>query len=291
MLVIVTGGVFFSVMSLGVRLSRDVFRPDSLVFYRSLCQALVLLPWLSLYFADGGSLLKKLKAHFLRGAFGVVSMFLLYIALQNLPMGLAYLLAMTSVLWATLLVRVFLKEKLSRKQVFFGAASCLGVAIALYGSDRGGVSWSLNFVGVASALACGFTMGMALVILRSMRRSMGAPEIVFFFGATGTFLTLPCFLSGPQIPHSSFELGLLLWVGLTGTVGQFLMTVGFRYVNTMTASMCNLSQTVPTLAFGFLALGEVPPLIFFVGTALVIGGIVGLLAHGHRLATAALPDV
>lgn len=273
---VLLAAIFFSLMSLGVRVSRHAFRSDSTVFYRSLIQVLVLLPGCAAYFR-GGTLYEKIRAHFPRGAFGIISMFFLYIALHHLPLGLAYLLAMTSAPWATILARVFLKESVTKAQAVYGAISLLGVAVALVLSGGDHEAWSLNVTGVVSGLLAGLFMGMALTILRRMRQAMGTREIVFFFGMTGVVFTLPYFVAAPQLPHTFQDVGVLLWIGLSAVAGQLLLTTGFRYTSTMAAATGNLSQIVISLVLGFGVLGEKPPLGFYLGTALLGLGIWGLM--------------
>lgn len=273
---ILASAFFFSLMSLCVRLSRQMFRPDATVFYRNLIQVLVLLPGCSQYFR-GGSLWDKIRAHFPRGAFGVVSMFFLYIALHHLPLGLAYLLAMTSAPWATLLARVFLKETLTQAQAIYGSVCLVGVATALVLSHREGEAWGLDSVGVMSGLAAGFCMGMAMTILRRMRGTMGTREIVFFFGMTGMVFSLPGFWVQPQWPRDFTEAGFLLLIGVPAAIGQLLLTTGFRYTTTMAAATSNLSQILITLVLGFFVLGEKPPWGFYLGAGLLALGIWGLV--------------
>lgn len=273
---VLLAAVFFSLMSLGVRVSRHAFRSDSNVFYRSLIQVLVLVPGCAAYFR-GGTWYDKIRAHFPRGAFGIISMFFLYIALHHLPLGLAYLLAMTSAPWATVLARVFLKETMTKAQAVYGALSLVGVAVALLLSGGSQETWSLNATGIVSGLLAGLFMGMALTILRRMRQAMGTREIVFFFGLTGIVFTLPYFVSAPELPRTMKDVGVLLWIGLCAAAGQILLTTGFRYTSTMAAATSNLSQILISLVLGFVVLGEKPPLGFYAGAALLCAGIWGIM--------------
>lgn len=275
------GGIFFTLMSLGVRWVRHDLGSEAMVFYRSLFQTVALLPWVISAIGPTSGWLAKFRVHLPRGVFGIVSMWCLYIALHHLPMALAYLLTMTSVLWASLLARVFLRERTTSGQLVFSILACLGVALALLGSDPAS-GWSFRGVGIVAGLLCGMFMGMALTLVRHMRKSMGSVEIVFFFGLTGVVLSAPNLIVRPEWPTGSFEIATVIMVGAAATSAQILMTVGFRYTDTLTASICNMAQTVYSVVLGFVALGEVPPPLFFAGAVLVWAGIVGLLRSGPR---------
>jgi len=283
MILILLAGVFFTLMSLGVRMLRNDFSAHTLVFYRCLFQALVVTPWaLGLCRGIPSVGLSRARTHLLRGTFGISSMFLLYVALGELPLGLANLLAMTSVLWAALLSRLLLKESWTSVQASAALVSLIGIGITLWGSEQGLPAWQWTYFGVAAALGCGLFMGTALTVLRHMRQTVGAAEIVFFFGICGALLTLPAVVWRWEWPTSQTQWIWLLAIGVTATAGQILMTVGFRYTTTLVGTVCKLMEPVFNLAVGFHLLHEVPPGGFWIGATLVVVGMVTLMAAGAQ---------
>lgn len=266
---------FFSVMNLGVRLLRGSIPPDVLVFYRSLFQVLVLAAFWREIRPKDGKYLERFKLHVPRGVFGVVSMVFLYIAMQQLPAALASLLTMTSVLWAILFGRIFLKETVTRRQVTFGSVALLGVFLSLYPGEGGG--WHLNVLGTIGALMSGLCAGSAYTLLRKMRRSLETKEIVFFFGCTGVLLTAPSALLHFQLPGNLREGMLVLLVAACASSAQLLMTAGFKHTTAAIASVVNLQQVAFTVILGLLFLDESPPPHFYLGAAFVFLGLTGLL--------------
>ena len=282
-LLILISALLFSLMSLFVRGLAAELHSASMVWYRSLLQMLALSIWTRSYFAGGAAapplglqVLGKIRIHFFRGAFGILSMYSLYFALHELPMALANLLAMSSVFWAALCARVFLGERWTRRQVGFGILMCLGVACSLWPSGRED-AWVLSFKGVAAALLSGLFMGLAQTVLRRMRQTYGAREIVFFFGWTGFLLTTPVFLSNPEAPASLASAAALVALSALAIGGQFLLTSGFRTTRTLTASLCQFQGTLLTAVWGAVFLAELPPRAFFLGVVLVLVGIWGLV--------------
>lgn len=273
---IVASAFCFSMMSLGVRKSGQFFRPDVIVFYRSLTQILVLLPWAAVFFPPRWSLKEKFRTHFGRGAFGILSMYFLYNALQHLPFSLVTPLTLTSILWATLFARIFLKERVSYSQIACAVVVVAGVMLVVISTSDGTGGWRFSAVGVTSALLCGLSMGGALTTLRQMRKSLSTKDIVFFFGWCGVLLTLPFFAANPQFPTTGESLIHILWVGLAASAGQLLMTAGFRYASTFTATLSKHVETVINVGVGMLVLHEFPPWLFYLGLVLVLAGIVGL---------------
>lgn len=277
---------FFSWMNLGVRLLRETMPPDVLVFYRSGFQVLILsfywkefLPPREFFFKG---LWEKGKLHVPRGFFGVISMVFLYIAMQQLPVALASLLTMTSVLWAMLLERVFLKESLSPRQALFGLIAMIGILLSLFPAGGEG-AWHLNLLGTVGALMCGFCSGCAYTLLRKMRRKIGTKEIVFYFGCTGVLMTAPSAFAHFRLPATAKEVFLILFVGASASAAQLLMTTGFKHTTASVASIVNLQQVTFSLILGTVFLGETPPPLFYYGALFVFFGLWGLFER-KRLA-------
>lgn len=268
--------VFFSLMGLFVRTLRDHFRADTIVFYRSLVQTLILLPlyWREL-FKNFAVIKKRVLFHLLRGGLGLLSMYFLYLSYHTLPLGLASLMALTSIFWATLFSRIFLKERMSFKAMAYAFVICLGLMVSL--NTLRSPSWHFQWKGIVYGLSCGFFMGAALSALKSLRAKLSTGEVVFFFSLWGVVLLLPICILFPESPRLFSEGRSLIYVGVVATIAQLLMTYGFKYAPTMVASVCHVQTTFLNLILGFYVLGEVPPIVFLVGMFISVLGFLGLI--------------
>jgi len=280
-LLVLVSTLFFALAGLGVRLSKDFMRADSLVLYRCVFQTLILLPWVGTYFRSNGSwkLSRRIQFHLLRSGFGICSMLFFYQALHRLPLALAGLLLTTSAFWATLMSRFFLNEKWTRAQL--GCASIIMVGIFLsFWDPRPQQAWTLSIAGIVFGLLGALSRGGALTALRRLRMELGTREIVFCFGIVGTVVTLPSFLLDPQIPQSLSQWGWVGLVAVSATLGQIFRSAGFRFTTTLNATAVSLQGTVLNVALGFLVLSEVPPLTFLLALVLVMAGNIGLVLRG-----------
>ena len=265
-------------MGLGVRTATGVFRPDTLVFYRSLIQMMILLPWLKSYLSGGEPFAKRFRIHLVRGFFGMFAIFFFYLALQHNPLALVNLLTMTQVFWTALLSWIFLKEEVSPKQLAAATLTCVGLGLSLI--DPGHTStWELNLAGILAALLCAIFSAIALTTVRSMRKRLGAREIVFFFGLSGVLMSFPVFLLRPQFPVGFEQWRLILWIGFAGGIAQILMTAGYKYTKTMIGTLALSVQLPVNLVLGYYFLQESPPAYFLFGAAIAILGIFGLVAQ------------
>lgn len=260
----------FSCMSALARVSSHAFRPDALMFLRCAIQSACILPWIWVFWPRAGMRWATVRAHFVRGAVGVVSMWFLYSALGHLPLGMVSLLTMTSALWAGVLAHLFLGERQALGHLSFAGVALVGVAITLWPEPG---DWKLNPWGVAAALAAGFSMGTAQMLVRQMGQSFGTREIVFWFGVAGMLFSAPAYFFKPQWPHTPQEVVWILGLGITALGGQLLMTRGFRYCTTLPGSLCVLFGSVWNVLLGLVFLGELPPARFWIGGTLAAGGI------------------
>ncbi len=290
MALLVAATLSFSLMSLLVRMASSHFRADTLVFTRSVLQALVILPWVGSFWPAKGHLLKTVRVHFVRGAIGICAMWMIYFALGKIPLIMCSLLTMTSVLWAALLARFFLEERQGKRRLLFASIACLGVVILLApGEDFAG--YSLPLVGVSAALLGGAFMGGAQTMIRLLRRTKGTLEIVFWFGVFGAVLMLPPFLVSPEIPATLEEWGYIGGVAAFAIGGQMLMTTGYRYTSALLGSVCMLVGNFWNLGLGLLILDEVPPLHFWMGGTVMGASLLCLLLTPPRQAVSKVSTV
>lgn len=279
-LLVLLASVFFCAMSVMVREFRFEFRADTLIFYRSLLQALLLLPFLTKAIGQVKApypLKQRFGAHLLRGGLGSAAMYFYYMAVQNLPLALASLFGFSSVFWAAVLARAFLGEKWTAVQVGMVGLILSGLTLTLFSTDRSTAVWTVTVIGITSGLLCGLLRGSAMTALRRIRQGLTAVEIVFFFGILGSVAMLPVALMHPELPTTSRQWLGVLFIGVTATLGQLLLTSGFRYATTLVATTCTLNEMLLNLIVGLILLHEVPPPGFYIATVFVVGGLVGLL--------------
>ena len=263
-------------MGLGVKVLRGSLSPTSVVCLRFTVQSLLLLPWFIHLKWKGKRFQLPFKYHLFRGMLGTSTMLLFYSALHYLPLGLANLLAMTSMFWASVFAYFVFQEQLNLSQMVCGLVIFVGIGFSISGGET--ANWSLNWMGVSLGLAGGLSLGLGRTVLKKMRSyECTSQEIVFAFGLLGALFTLVPTIRAGVLP-SRWETWLTLFaVGALGTCAQLLFSSGFKYTKVFVASVCQLNGTFLTLILGFIVLNEVPPLAFFLGMALVVAGILVLV--------------
>ena len=192
---------------------------------------------------------------------------------------------MTAVAQATLIVNLvpialpfFLlwlaRERINRAEVAGTVLAIVGLVI-LSAKDalRGGGS----LVGDA---VCLVSMLLFALYLALGRRNRDFPSIWLYVIPVYGIAALICLLVAlPRIAtfdvHSAREWELMACLGVVPTIcGHSLLNAAMRRIRGQIVSLCNVSQFVFAGIMGFLLFGEVPQIIFYFASAIVVAGVV-----------------
>lgn len=221
-------GLSFAVMSaLAKVLAGRGYTGMELVFYRSALGWLILAGWLALSAGAepvwrGGHRGLLLR----RSLVGFIALFGFFYAIVHLPVSLAVTLNYTSPLFLALLLPLTLGEHTGPRHYLAVALGFAGVVLILR-------PWSENAPDLAAVLVglfSGFMAGVAYLHVRHMGRvGIGTRRVVLWFTAfctvaAGVFVTL----AGWRQPAVA-DLGGLLGMGVSATLGQLAVTRAYRY--------------------------------------------------------------
>ncbi len=280
----VVSGLGFTGMSVLVkRLSGFGLGASALVFSRSLVNAVVALaivygrkrnPW--------PKTTKRILA--LRGIAGFLGLTCLFYGLAHLPLPVASLLNWCSPVFVILFSRLFLRQATQPRALGLIAVSFSGLILVLMPSELGLValhqglwSWTAIAVGLTGA-AFG---AIAFLAVRRATSEQPTEVIVLWFTAMATLLSLPWFLieTSTWLPrlqeHPSLWLQLL-FLGLFATLGQFAMTLAYRYAQAPIVSSMSLMNAGFMAAAGWWFFGEVLRPIQTLGVLIMAFGVAQL---------------
>jgi drug/metabolite transporter (DMT)-like permease len=188
----------------------------------------------------------------LRGVFNLLAVFLFYYAIKYTTITNANLLNLTYPVFVALLSPIFLREYLSfRHWVILGFA---GIGIWLIVNPN----FSHVNIGDLIGLSGGFTAGLAIIMLCFARQSNHTATVLFFMFVVGTLLSWPAVWGVSFTQYSLRTWWILLACGVTGVIGQFAITAGFKYLSAVAGSITGMSRVVIAAILGFMFLAEVP---------------------------------
>lgn len=261
-LYMIISALAFTFMGVAVRLSGDlpVFQK---VFFRNIVSFFVAL---YIIYQSGGSLLGKKKNRFLlnlRSFLGLLGVILNFYAIGKLPLADSNMLNKLSPFFVTLFAYFYLKEKLSKIQIFSLFSAFIASLLVI--KPEFSMNMLPGLAGVLSALSA----GGAYTVIRNLSKDEEASTIVFYFSFISVLVMLPLMLMNFVMPNS-IQLFWLLGTGFFASIGQFMVTMAYKNAPAGEVSIYNYSSIVFSIIVGFIIWSEVPDIYSLIGGALII---------------------
>lgn len=200
-----------------------------------------------------------------RGVFGSTSMLLFFMAVHYMPIGSAVALRYVAPIFAAVFAILILKENVRPIQWLFFVLSFLGVLV-LKGFDD-----SIPLIGLGLVLLASVFSGLVFVVIRKIGLSEHPVVIVNYFMCIATVVGGVLSIFYWKTP-TSFDLMLLLSLGIFGYVGQVFMTKAFQMAETSIIAPIKYIEVVFAIIVGVGFLGETYSIWSFVGIAMIISG-------------------
>jgi drug/metabolite transporter (DMT)-like permease len=206
--------------------------------------------------------------HISRGAVGLGSMALNFIALAWLPLPEAMMIGYAAPLMMVALAALMLGETVRAYRWTAVAIGFLGILFILWPRFtvfEHGATNNLAFIGAILCLVSALFSAFASTFVRTMTRTETTGAIVLYFSLSCSVLALLTLPLGWVAP-SPADAALLIATGLLGGVGQMLMTSSHRYAAAATIASFEYVSMLWGLAFGFIFFAEIP------GQSVILGG-------------------
>ena len=195
---------------------------------------------------------------------GFSAMACYFYAIPLIPLTTAVVLQWTSPLFVALFSGYLIKEKVS--PFLFG---CIGIAFAgtvLIISP----SFEAIETNALYALASGILSALAYLSIRELRSTASSESVVFWFAIFCVIVSLP--LSARELTTlSSYEIQILVGVGITAGIGQIGMTRAFHAAKAAYIGAFSYSTVVVSWIYGIFIFDEVLSSWDMLGTLLIVG--------------------
>jgi len=221
---------------------------------------------------------KNKLLHFYRSFVGAVAMYAIFVGLRNLQLSEVTSLAFSGPIWVVIFSILFLGEKIRAKRWIAVALGFVGVLIiSKPGFDN------LNFYYIYPVI---FTLGFAGVSIFIRKLTLaGEPVylIAFYFSLCSAIFglfTLP--FGGWSIP-SSYDLVLLILIGLLGSIANLLLTKSYQLAEVSLTTPLKYLSLVFAIIFGFYFFNEIPTIYTLAGASLIVISSAIIFVREHQL--------
>ena len=213
---------------------------------------------------------------------GFSAMACYFYAIPLIPLTTAVVLQWTSPLFVALFSGYLIKEKVS-PFLFI----CIGIAftgtVLIISPSFEAVETNALY-----ALASGILSALAYLSIRELRSTASSESVVFWFAIFCVIVSLP--LSAKELTTlSSYEIQVLVAVGITAGVGQIGMTRAFHAAKAAYIGAFSYSTVVVSWIYGLFIFDEVLSSWDMVGTLLIVGSGIILATTSPKTTNAQAP--
>jgi drug/metabolite transporter (DMT)-like permease len=207
----------------------------------------------------------------LRGLLTTSAVTLFYASLFFTTVTKANILNLTYPAFIFLLAPYINHEKPQWHNYIFLALTMIGAWLIVVPGHT--VFTSIN-VGDVLALASGIMAAFAIAVLREARRDDTAEIILFYLSLIGSIITGVLMFRDLRMPHG---MGLVHFVlsALTATAGQYLLTIGYRYINAVLGAIVLSSGILFAALLGILVMKDPLTPSITLGALLVLISLIG----------------
>ncbi len=209
---------------------------------------------------------------FLRALSGTCGIFANFYAISHIPVGDAMALNKTAPFFTLLLSWALIGERITLRQSLCVAGAFVGALLVVKPGAEGAFSGAA-FIGLMS----GFCAGAAYAFLHKLGKAgVDGAFIILFFSVFSCVASLPFLLLG-CVPMNLMQLAALLGAGAGAAIGQFGITWAYRFAEPRQIAVYDYMGIIFAAALGFLAFGQVPDALSFLGFAAIIS--MGFVLH------------
>ncbi|KPQ21266.1 MAG: EamA-like transporter family [Porphyrobacter sp. HL-46] len=224
---------------------------------------------------------RRIAAHSLRAATGLLGMLFTYGAVLLLPLAEATTLSFTAPVFAVLIALVLFRETIGP---YRWAAVGIGFAGVLVVMQPGnGAAEGVTTAGVIVGLIAPFMVALISFQIQDLNTTENPWSIVFWFAALSTpvaALALP-FVIGP---HDPVTWGIILAMALMGALAQILLTTSLRYGSAAVILLMDYTALLWASFYGVYVFDRAAPTSLWLGAPMIIAAGVLIAWRERQLA-------
>jgi len=221
---------------------------------------------------------KRVKLHCLRAGVGTIGMWAIFVGLRNLELAEVTSIAFSGPIWVVIFSILFLSEKIKAKRWTAVGLGFIGVIIiSKPGFDN------LNYYYIYPVI---FTLAFAGVSIFIRKLTLvGEPIylIAFYFSVCSGIFGLCTLPFGEWLMPSSYDLALLILIGLFGSTANLLLTKSYQLAEVSLTTPLKYLSLVFAIIFGFYFFNEIPTIYTLSGAGLIVISSAIIFVREHQL--------
>jgi len=274
MMVIAVGS--FALMDAALKLLSPHYPPLQVAALRGYASLPVVCVWILILGRNARLLQVRWPLHVLRGVLGIVMMTAFTFALRTLPLSEAYAIFFVAPLIITALAAPLLGERVSANRWLAIVIGFAGVLIVF----RPGGSHMLSLAALAVLLSA-VCYAISAISARILGRTDSSVAIVFWL-MMSMALGATALTGSDWKPVQSEHAWLLVWIAVTGSIGQITITEAFKRGQASLIAPFEYTALAWSLGLDWLVWKTLPQPVVLLGAAVVVGSGLFLLWSERR---------
>jgi drug/metabolite transporter (DMT)-like permease len=276
--------VAFTAMATQIKLLSDFYPPGEVAFFRSAFALIPVLAWVG-YRGMIPAVFRtpRISGHLIRSIAGATSMFFGFSALARLPLSDATAIGYASPLMTVVLAALLLREPIRIYRwtaVLIGFVGVLVILSDYVGPDAGP---HRSAIGAVFSLLGAFFGALAATQTRRLTWSESAGTIVVYFSIFTALFMLLTMPFGWVMPRWGEHGWLLVGCGVSGGIGQVLLTQSYRYGEASLIAPFEYVSMIWAIAVGYVLFMNLPTLTMLLGSSIVVASGIFVIFREHRL--------
>ncbi|UWQ91942.1 DMT family transporter [Rhodobacteraceae bacterium M382] len=262
-----------------------------LLFVRFAIQAAVLIPIVAMTGRLWRMNRRVLTLTVLRTALHIAGIGAMFTALQYLPLADAVAIAFVMPFIMMLLGKYVLNEEVGMRRLLACVVGFIGTLLVIQPSFAA-VGWPALW-----PLAVAVIFSLFMLVTRQIAKETDPIGLQAVSGVMATVVLLPVLLVGQHMDiapltmktPSSYEVSLLLGIGLLGTIAHLLMTWSLRYAPATTLAPMQYLEIPVATFIGWGIFGDLPNMLASFGIAIIMGAGLYIVARERVVAKQQTP--
>ena len=272
---ILISALAFTLMSTVVKLAKDIPTYEK-VFFRNIINLIIAVNILKREKISFWGEKKNRKYLVIRGVLGLLGVVCNFYAVTQMNLSDASMLFNLTPFFVTLFAIFFLGERILKIEYISLISAFIAVLLVIKPQFNMGIIGGV--VGIIGA-ACA---GGAYTLVSHINKKENPVTIVFYFTFVSVILMTP-FMIFNFVKPNMIELLLLILVGIFASVGQFMVTLAYKYGKPSEVAIYNYTSIVFAIAIGFGIWKEVPDKWSILGSIILIGTGINLYIQKRKV--------
>lgn len=264
----------FAAMSAFVKLAGDLPSFQK-TFFRNLVSCFVALAFIIKNKESFFGQRENQKMLLLRSILGTIGIVLNFYSIDKLVLSDANMLNKLSPFFVIIFSALFLREKINLRQTLAIIVAFLGTLFIIK------PSFSLDIIpAIIAVLGAIFAAG-AYTCLRKLS-SEKHYTIVFYFSLFSLVVIFP-FMIAVYTPMSLEQLFYLIMAGVFATIGQFGITIAYKYAPAREISIFDYTNIVFSAIISFALFNDLPDKLSLIGYIIIFAASYSMFAYNKKL--------